>query len=78
MNKDMAIAYLKEINKGKDVNNVVTRLYYGNDGDYVQDLSPFLHDDYMSRGLIDAIQNGQSLTMAQEAELQDFIIEKYV
>lgn len=75
MERDMAIAYLKEINKGSEV---VTRLRYNNDGDYVQDLSYFANSNYMSEGLLSAIQNGQSLTTSQEEELQQFIIVKAV
>ncbi len=78
MNRDMAVIYLKEINKGKDASEIVTRLYYGNDGKYVQDLSFFINGDYMSGSLVDAIKNGQTLTTKQEEELQNFIIEKAV
>lgn len=79
INKDIAITYLKEINKGKNASEIVTRLYYGNNGDYVQDLSFFVNSrDYMSGSLVDAIQNGQTLTTEQEIELQNFIIEKRV
>lgn len=74
----MAITYLKEINKGKGASEIVTRLYYGNEGEYVQDLSFFVNENYMTSGLLNAIQNGQSLTTVQEKELQSFIIEAHV
>ncbi|PAD84874.1 hypothetical protein CHH57_02255 [Niallia circulans] len=78
MNRDVAITYLKEINKGKEASDVITRLYYNNDGDYVQDLSYFTSKDYMSESLLSAIQNGQTLTYAQERELDQFIIESQI
>jgi hypothetical protein len=78
MNKDVAIIYLKEINKGKDFSEIVTRLYYNNDGDYVQDLSYFANKQYMGESLLYSIQNGQTLTSDQEEELQQFIIEKSI
>lgn len=71
----MAIAYLKEINKGKEI---VTRLYYNNDGDYVQDLSFFTNKEHMGESLLSAIQSGQTLTTEQDSELQQFIIEKSI
>ncbi|MEM5592933.1 hypothetical protein AAHH67_16205 [Niallia circulans] len=78
MNRDVAITYLKEINKGKEASDVITRLYYNNDGDYVQDLSYFISKDYMSESLLSSIQNGQTLTYAQEQELNQFIIESQI
>lgn len=78
MNRDVAITYLKEINKGKEASDVITRLYYNNDGDYVQDLSYFTSKDYMSESLLSAIKNGQTLTYAQERELDQFIIEAQI
>lgn len=78
MNRDVAITYLKEINKRKEASDVITRLYYNNDGDYVQDLSYFTSKDYMSESLLSAIQSGQTLTYAQERELDQFIIESQI
>lgn len=78
MNKDNAIEYLKEINKGKRHHEIVTRLYYGDGNEYVQDLSYFVEGNFMSDELEKAIANGQTLTSKQEKELQNFIIEKYI
>lgn len=74
--KNLAIAYLKELNKNAEFGEIITRLYYNDNGDYVQDLSFFANSKYMSNGLLNAIQNGQTLTSVQETELQSFIIEK--
>lgn len=72
VNKDVAITYLKEINKNKTNSDVITKLYY-NDKDYVQDFSHFV--SYMSDNLRNAIQNGQTLTSEQTKELDEYVIE---
>jgi hypothetical protein len=73
--KNAMITYLKEFNKGKDADRVVTRLYYNDGNDYVQDFSLFANEKYMSESLLNALKNGQTLTTEQEKELQCFIIE---
>lgn len=72
MNKDVAITYLKEINKNKTNSDVITKLYY-NYKDYVQDFSHFV--SYMSDNLRNAIQNGKTLTSEQTKELDEYVIE---
>lgn len=73
--RDLAIAYLKELNKNGEV---ITRLYYNDGGNYVEDLSFYANSNYMSDSLLSAIQNGQSLTARQKNELERFIIVKRV
>lgn len=76
--RDLAIAYLKELNKSKDASEIVTRLYYS-ESDYVQDLSFYMYNkDYFSESLFNAIQNGQTLTAEQEQELELFTIVKRI
>ena len=76
--KDVAITYLKEINKGKEAHEVITRLYYGNEGEYVQDFSYFATEQYMNQELLEALRSGQTLTTALEAELQQYVREKSI
>ena len=71
--KDVAIAYLKEINKGKEAHEITTRLYYGNEGKYVQDFSYFTNENYMSQDLLEAFRTGQTLTSELEEELLQYI-----
>jgi len=76
--RDAMITYLKDLNRCADASTVATRLYYNEGRDFVQDLSFFANEDYMSEGLLNAIRNGQTLTSAQESELQMYIIEKAI
>lgn len=78
MNKNLAITLLKEMNKTADESNIVTRLYFNNDSEYVQDFSFFTNKEYMSQELMDALQYGQTLTTDQENELSQYIIEKHI
>lgn len=78
MNKDIAITYLKEMNKGKEAQDIVTRLYYGNEGEHVQDFSCFANEQHMSPDLLSALQSGQTLTTEQEKELNMFVVEKAI
>lgn len=75
--RDLAIAFLKEHNKNTQ-GEVITLLYYSDNGDYVEDLSYYANSNYMSDCLLDAIQNGQSLTTKQLDELKNFTIEKRI
>ncbi|MBM7598263.1 hypothetical protein JOC34_000620 [Virgibacillus halotolerans] len=77
MNNAM-IAYLKELNKSVTRSDeVVTRLYYG-DSEYVEDFSYFANEDYMSKGLLEAIKNKTTLTDKQSMELQYFVQEDVI
>lgn len=73
--RDLAIKLLKEHNKNS-AGSMITRLYYGDDGEYVEDFSFFLcNSDYFSHDLFDVIRNGQSLTSEQEKEKSRFVTE---
>lgn len=79
MRKDMATSYLKELNRGtKEAASIITRLYYNDKGDFVQDLSFFANKKYTSEGLLASLKKGQTPTSSQEEELQQFIIEKVI
>ncbi|KON87455.1 hypothetical protein AF332_11865 [Sporosarcina globispora] len=78
MDKNLAIKLLKEMNKTADELTVVTRLYFNNDNDYVQGFSFFANEEYMSEGLLEALQYGQTLTTDQEEELRQYLIEKHI
>ena len=78
INKDVAIAYLKEINKGKEHPDITTRLYYGNEGEYVQDFSYYANQNYMSPELLEALGSGQTLTTELDKELLGFVSEKII
>lgn len=75
MNKDIALTYLKELNKGQDTDRVITRLYYNDNGDFVEDYSSFANEKYMSNELLSALQNGQTLPSHLQNELSTFVIE---
>lgn len=76
--RDLAIKLLKEHNQS-NTGSIITKLYYGDDGDYVEDFSFFLQsEDYFSYDLFSAIRNGQSLTTKQEEEKRQFIIEGHL
>lgn len=74
------ITYLKEMNKNATAETVVTRLRYKNNEkeEYVQDFSYFATERFMSDDLLQALQNGQTLTSKQQGELDSFIIEKTI
>jgi hypothetical protein len=78
LNKNLAITLLKEMNKTADESDIVTRLYFNNGSEYVQDFSFFTNKEYMSQELMDAMQYGQTLTTDQENELSQYIIEKHI
>lgn len=78
MDKDLAIKLLKEMNKTADELTVVTRLYFNNGNDYVQDFSFFANEEYMSEGLLDALKYGQTLTSDQDEELRQYLIEYHI
>lgn len=73
--KDEAIAYLKELNKGRNASTVVTRLRYGINGEHVEDFSYFANRDYMTDELLKALAIGQSLTSDLQMELNKYVIE---
>ena len=76
INKDVAATCLKEINKGKEHPDITTRLYYGNEGQYVQNFSYYANENYMSPELLEALGSGQTLTTELDKELLGFVIEK--
>ncbi|WP_144509879.1 hypothetical protein [Bacillus sp. FJAT-22090] len=76
--KEEALKYLKEYNENVKPEHAITRLRYNNGKNYVQDLSYFTHPAYMSKGLLEALQNGQTLTDDLEKEFNSFIMEKSV
>lgn len=79
--RDQNIKFIKEINsKAIDKNDhalAVTKMFYKNNGniEYVEDYSPFANEKYMSKGLLEALANGTTLTTQQDAELKPLIIE---
>lgn len=76
--KDEALNYLIEYNEKVKPELRVTRLRYNNGKDYVQDLSYYVHPDYMSDELLDSIRKGKTLSEKLEKELSTFIIEKSI
>lgn len=66
------------MNKGKEADGIITKLYYNNGKDYVQDFSYFTNQEYMSNELLEALRYGQTLTNKLEKELRCFVIEASV
>lgn len=79
--RDQNIKFIKEINSraidSNDLTRITTKMFYKNNGkvECVEDYSPFANEKYMSKGLLESLANGTTLTTQQEAELMPFIIE---
>lgn len=73
--KSAMIDYLKSHNNECDISEVVTRLYYNNGEDFVEDYSRYANNDYMSEGLLVALANRQTLTDKQSMELEEFRVD---
>lgn len=70
--KKAMLTYLKELNsKG----TTITRLWFNNGKEFVEDFSPFANTKYMSNELLDSLRNGRTLTKEEKEELNTFIIE---
>lgn len=76
--KQEALDYLKEYNTNNNHEGIITRLYYNDKKDFVQDFSFFANSNYMSFELLEALQKGRTLTGGLVREFNQFIIEKSV
>lgn len=81
--EELGLLILKELNKGDEKYTRIKFEYYRENGDNVErastewivDYSPFANEKYMSKGLLNALQNGKTLTNNQLEELDEYKID---